>query len=176
MLTVPFEVRARLAYDGELLGGVSRELATAVQDFYRRRFEQLGVRSGKTGSVTVVQRSNSDLRLNPHYHQLALDGVYTEPADEEAIPEFHPLPYLTSEDVADLLQLARLRILRFLTRQGAAAACYGSAQQRNPTSTDWNPRRAYVSTPQVNADLPLSYEPPAKRQASSDVRHESIHS
>ena len=67
----------------------------------------------------MVQRSNSDLRLNPHYHQIALDGVYAEPEDEEAIPEFHPLPYLTSEDVADLLQLARLRILRFLTRQGA---------------------------------------------------------
>jgi len=119
VLTVPFELRARLAYDGELLGGVSRELATAVQDFYRRRFEQLGVRGGKTGSVTVVQRANSDLRLNPHYHQIALDGVYTEPEDTEAIPDFHPLPYLTSEDVADVLQLARVRILRFLQRQGA---------------------------------------------------------
>jgi hypothetical protein len=119
VLTVPFELRARLAYDGELLGGVSRELATAVQDFYRRRFEQLGVRGGKTGSVTVVQRSNSDLRLNPHYHQIALDGVYAEPEDEEAVPEFHPLPHLTSQDVADVLQLARVRILRFLKRQGA---------------------------------------------------------
>ena len=68
---MPFGLRARLAYDGELLGGVSRELAAAVQDFYRPRFEQLGVRGGKTGSVTVVQRSNSDLRLNPHYHQMS---------------------------------------------------------------------------------------------------------
>ena len=119
VLTVPFELRARLAYDSELLGGVSRAFATTVQDFYRRRFEQLGIRGGKTGSVTVVQRSNSDLRLNPHYHQLALDGVYTEPEDEEDVPKFHPLPHLTSEDVADLLQLARLRILRFLERQGA---------------------------------------------------------
>ena len=45
VLTVPFELRARLAYDSELLGGVSRAFATTVQDFYRRRFEQLGVRS-----------------------------------------------------------------------------------------------------------------------------------
>jgi len=118
VLTLPFELRARLAYDGALLGGTSRELATAVQDFYRRRFEQLGVRGGKTGSVTVVQRANSDLRLNPHYHQLTLDGVYTV-ADEEEEPEFHPLPHLTSDDVADVLQLARVRILRFLKRRGA---------------------------------------------------------
>ena len=39
----------------------------------------------------MVQRSNSDLRLNPQYLQIALDGVYAEPEDEEAIPEFHPL-------------------------------------------------------------------------------------
>lgn len=37
-----------MAYDAELLGGVSRELANAVIDFHRRRFELLGVRGGKT--------------------------------------------------------------------------------------------------------------------------------
>ena len=31
-----------------------------MADRARRRFEQLGVRGGKTGSITVVQRSNSD--------------------------------------------------------------------------------------------------------------------
>jgi hypothetical protein len=39
--------------------------------------------------------------------------------DEEAVPVFQPLPHLTSSDVADLLQLARVRILRFPKRQGA---------------------------------------------------------
>jgi hypothetical protein len=56
------------------------------------------------------------MQLNPHYHQIALDGVYTEPEDEEATPDFHPLPYLTSQDVADVLQLARVRILHFSRR------------------------------------------------------------
>jgi hypothetical protein len=73
--TVPFESRARLACDAELLGGASREFASAVLDFYRRRFEPGGVRGGKSGAVTVVQRSSSDLRLNPHYHLVPLDGV-----------------------------------------------------------------------------------------------------
>lgn len=121
VLTVPFELRARLAYDAELLGGVSRELASAVMDFYRRRFELGGVRGGKSGAVTVVQRSSSDLRLNPHYHLIALDGVY-DPASEgagAAAPTFHALPHLTSLDVAEVLQVARVRILRFLVRRGA---------------------------------------------------------
>ena len=33
-----------------------------------------GVRGGKSGAVTVVQRSSSDLRLNPHYHLVALES------------------------------------------------------------------------------------------------------
>ena len=118
VLTVPFELRARLAYDAELLGGLSRELASAVMDFYRRRFELGGVRGGKSGAVTVVQRSSSDLRLNPHYHLVALDGVFTE-EESAAAPTFHPLPHLTSLDVAEVLQVARVRILRFLVRRGA---------------------------------------------------------
>ncbi|MBN2196272.1 MAG: transposase zinc-binding domain-containing protein, partial [Polyangiaceae bacterium] len=102
VLTVPFELRARLAYDGELLGGVSRELGGAVMDFHRRRFELRGLHGGKSGAVTVVQRSSSDLRLNPHYHLVALDGVYDtmgEGAEAEA-PTFHALPHL--DEVTEL--------------------------------------------------------------------------
>ena len=121
VLTVPFELRARLAYDAELLGGVSRELALAVQDFYRRRFESLGTPGGQTGAVTVVQRTSSDLRLNPHYHLLVLDGVFVAAEGAEE-PVFHQLPQLSSLDVAEVLQVARVRILRFLERRGAIAA------------------------------------------------------
>jgi hypothetical protein len=143
VLTVQFELRARLAYDGALLGGVSRALATAVQNVYQRRFALLGRKGGQTGTVTVVQRTSSDLRLNPHYHLLALDGVYVEDGDgahgknapcridridpheststEAVAPTFRQLPHLTSMDVADVLQVARVRILRFLVRQGVTA-------------------------------------------------------
>jgi hypothetical protein len=123
VLTVPFEQRARLAYDGELLGGVSRELGGAVMDFSRRRLELKGLRGGKSGAVTVVQRSSSDLRLNPHYHLVALDSVYDPGAERpDAVaeaPTFHALSHLTSLDVAEVLQVARIRILRFLVRRGA---------------------------------------------------------
>lgn len=34
--------------------------------------------AAKTGSVAVVQRTSSDLRLNPHLHVLFLDGAYHE--------------------------------------------------------------------------------------------------
>ncbi len=50
----------------------------------------------RTTQQQPTQRTSSDLRLNPHLHQLALDGVFVELV-------FHPLPSLSNADVADLL-------------------------------------------------------------------------
>lgn len=63
-----------------------------------------------------MQRVNSDLRLNPHLHLIALDGVFVETAGESLV--FHRLPSLSNSDVADLLHAARVRILSFLERRG----------------------------------------------------------
>ena len=118
VLTVPFELRTRLAYDGKLLGAVSRIFVDSVLGWYRRRMRDLDVGSGpgKSGAVTVVQRTNADLRLNPHFHSIALDGVFV--AGDDGMPVFHALPRLEPMDVAELLQVVRVRVLRFLERRG----------------------------------------------------------
>jgi hypothetical protein len=64
VLTVPFELRQRLAYDGKLLSAVGRIFVDSVLGFYRRRMRAEGVTDGRSGSVTVVQRCNSDLKLS----------------------------------------------------------------------------------------------------------------
>ena len=83
---------------------------------YRRHFEARGLGEGKSDAVTVVQRVSSDLRLNPHFHTIALDGVYVE--GEHGDLGFHPLPCLTNANVADILQIASTRILRLLRQKG----------------------------------------------------------
>lgn len=114
---MPFELRARIAYDRELCGRVTRLFADSVLGFYRRTMRDVHrVGKGQSGAVTVVQRVNSDLRLNPHLHLLALDGVFVETDDGQLT--FHQLPLLENSDVADLLHTARLRILAFLERRG----------------------------------------------------------
>ncbi len=129
MLTLPFELRARLAYDGKLSGAVCRAFVDSVLGFYRRRLGARGIESGKGGAVTAVQRVSSDLRLNPHFHTLALDGVFAE--DEEGGElSFHALPCLTNDNVADLLQIARARILALLRRKGVIADDAVSADAR----------------------------------------------
>jgi hypothetical protein len=61
VLTLPFELRARLAYDGKLLGDVCHAFIDSVLGWYRRHFRARGIGDGKSGAVTVVQRVSSDL-------------------------------------------------------------------------------------------------------------------
>ena len=74
-------------------------------------------RKFQSGTVTAVQRVNSDFRLNPHLHVLALDGVFVEELDGSS-PKFKQLPHLRSSEVADLVTTIRIRVLALLTRRG----------------------------------------------------------
>jgi hypothetical protein len=116
VLTVPFAWRSRLGFDGALLGAVVRKFADAVLAFYRRRLlEEDGIK-GQSGAVLVVQRTSSDLRLNPHVHAVFLDGVHHE--DDGGEVKFHALPRLETEEVARVLEDAARRITRYLRRRG----------------------------------------------------------
>jgi hypothetical protein len=55
------------------------------------------------------------LRLNPHLHAIVLDGVF---ATDNGSAVFHPLTHLDDSDLADLLQVIRVRLLNFLQRRG----------------------------------------------------------
>ena len=68
VLTVPYFVRYRLAYNGKLLGKVCRVFLTTVLEFYKKKC------GGTGGCVAVVQRTSSDMKLNPHVHAVFFDG------------------------------------------------------------------------------------------------------
>jgi len=116
VVTFPFELRYRLAYDGKLLAGVARVCNDSVLGFYRRTMRDHHGVVGKSGAVTIVQRANADLKLNPHLHGIVLDGVFAPATGGDLV--FHPLPALCTSELADLLQVIRVRVLRFLERRG----------------------------------------------------------
>jgi Putative transposase/Transposase zinc-binding domain len=116
VLTLPHALRYRLAYDGRLLGAVCRVFVDSVLGWYSRRLVKPGATRGKGGAVTVIQRTASDLRLHPHFHAVFLDGVYIEHVSGEL--EFVALPRLSTTEVADVLQVVRVRILNYLERRG----------------------------------------------------------
>jgi hypothetical protein len=109
VLTMPHAIRHRLAYDAKLLGKVTRAFLGAVLAFYKKR-------SGASGCVAVVQRTSSDLKLNPHIHAVFLDGGYVERGGEH---EFHGLGHLRGGDVAEVLARARRRVEKLLARADA---------------------------------------------------------
>ncbi len=131
VLTFPLAWRRRLARDGALFADLTRLVVETVHAFYAQRD---GAPGAKTGSITVVQRTSSDLRLNPHLHVLFLDGAYHEAgdalADELAWTE---LPHLRTRDGSqaggrrmgrrppdanDVLERALRRIDKHLRRRG----------------------------------------------------------
>jgi hypothetical protein len=117
VLTLPFPLRFPLAFDGKLLGQVLRIFTDTVSSWYRKRHLARGLPDGQTGAVTAIQRANSDLRLSPHFHTLALDGVYGPDRDGRG-HMFHPAPAPSQEEIERLVEKVSKRILRFLQRRG----------------------------------------------------------
>jgi hypothetical protein len=114
VLTFPFAWRARLASDAALLGRLTGILVQTVHDFYVQHGVSCGGGKGKTGAVTVVQRTSSDLRLNPHLHVIFLDGTYHENGSEL---EWTELGHLKTTEVGQVLHRAVLRMSRHLSRR-----------------------------------------------------------
>ncbi|MBK7583313.1 MAG: transposase [Myxococcales bacterium] len=166
VLTLPFELRARLAYDGELLGAVTRTFVDSVLAWYQRQARARGVPGGKSGAVTVVQRVNSDLRLSPHLHSLFLDGVFTEDEGGELV--FHPLPFLTNDDVGGILQIVRARVLALLRRKGVIE---DDAVARDAKLADSEPALAALAAASVTGTLPAG--PALRRRDPIQLRCEA---
>jgi len=113
VLIVPHALSAKSMFDPALTSTVLRELIHAVSSWLRQRSRRQGVVGAlKTGAVTVIQRFNSALGANPHFHTLFLDGVYTLPVGRA--PVFHPTPAPIDEDVARVAVAAFRRVERRL--------------------------------------------------------------
>ncbi len=116
VLSLPFELRYRLAWDHRLCRAVLAVYVRALQGFYRKRVRASGHRDGRTGTVTVIQRFGGALNLNVHFHTLAVDGVFVREPDGSS--SFAAAKAPTDEEVDTLLGVIRARILRLLVRRG----------------------------------------------------------
>ena len=118
VLSVPHHLRYALAYDHDRCTAVLRIFIRALLSFYRRRARKPGVRDGRTGTVTFIQRFGSAANLNVHFHVVALDGVFAEGADGKLL--FHPASGPSDEEVHRLVDATRIRVQRHLLRRGLA--------------------------------------------------------
>ena len=116
VLSLPFALRYRLAYDAALTSAALGVFVRTVFGSLRRRaHKQWGVARGQCGAVTFVQRFGDALNLNVHFHSLLLDGVYALGPDGTL--RFHPLPPPEDVEVERVVGQVARRIARLLDRR-----------------------------------------------------------
>ena len=121
VLSLPFPLRYRLAYDRALATPLLAAFLRAVFASLRRRArERYGVRRAKCGAVTFLQRFGGALNLNVHFHSLVLDGVYEVLPDSRGVRFLELAPPDTHEVLRVLADTVQ-RLTSALTRGG-----YGS--------------------------------------------------
>ena len=119
---LPWRLRVLLGYDRALCAEVLLAFTGALSRSLKHRAKaQLGlpsVEDADVGAITFVQRSDASLRLNVHFHTMALDGVYVrEPSGALA---FHALDAPTFEQGQQVAAWTHAGIERVLRAHGRA--------------------------------------------------------
>jgi hypothetical protein len=118
--SLPWRLRGPVGFDRHLCTDVLDAFISSMNRSLRRRAgKALGLHSIKqaiTGSITFIQRGDSALRLNPHFHTVALDGVYVR--NNEGVLHFHALDPPTREDIAQVAVWTYEKLVRALLNHG----------------------------------------------------------
>jgi hypothetical protein len=131
VLSLPFELRYRLAWDHALCRAVLAVYTRALLGFYRKRAKASGHRDGRTGTVTVIQRFGGALNLNVHFHTLALDGVFVREPDGSL--RFVAAKAPSNTEIEALLAVIRKRVRRLLVRRGLLSEDPGESFDESET-------------------------------------------
>jgi hypothetical protein len=117
VLSLPFALRYRLAYDSSLVRDVLQVFVRAVFASIRRRACIPGSnRQARCGAVTFIQRFSDALNVDPHFHTLALDGIYV--VDEKGELVFRRVPPPSDAEVARVADRIHRRVARLMQRRG----------------------------------------------------------
>jgi hypothetical protein len=118
VLTLPFPLRYRMAFDASLTAAVAQELVRAVFSSLRRRARRAAkLRYPRCGAVTFIQRFGDALNLNVHFHTLALEAVY-ERSDGGGLSRRTELAPLEEQEVQRVARRIARRLPRVLERRG----------------------------------------------------------
>jgi hypothetical protein len=117
VLSVPFSLRYRLAYDSSLVRDVARIFVRTVFSSVRRR---AGIaasnRKARCGAVGFIQRFSDALNLDPHFHVMALDGIYMENSRSELT--FLPVGPPSDAEVERVAGRIHRSVMRLMKRRG----------------------------------------------------------
>ena len=117
VLSVPFELRYRLAYDSSLVRDVLQIFVRTIFSSIRRR---AGIpasnRQARCGAVAFIQRFSDALNLDPHFHILVLDGLYV--MDGNGGPVFRHVPPPSDQEVGRGAERIHRSVTRLMVKRG----------------------------------------------------------
>jgi hypothetical protein len=117
VLSVPFHLRYRLAYDSSLVGAVAQIFVRAIfSSILRRAGIPSSNRKARCGAVGFIQRFSDALNLDPHFHVMAMDGIYIENGENELT--FVRVGPPSDAEVARVADRVHRRVLRLLEQRG----------------------------------------------------------
>lgn len=117
VLSVPYPLRYRLAYDSSLVRDVTRIFVRTVFSSIRRIAGIPGCnRKARCGAVAFIQRFSDALNLDPHVHLMAMDGIYKEDGNGE--PVFCRVGPPADAEVARVAKRVHQRVMRLMEQRG----------------------------------------------------------
>ena len=136
--SLPFQLRCLLGYDRALCADVLNAFVKELSRSYRRRAKEAhalpSMALAHTGAVTVVQRTDSALRLAVHFHTIAIDGAYVVDAADSSTPRFLPLPEPSAAELQLLAERVAARIETVLRKHGRFAGEQKAGVRRKTSS------------------------------------------
>lgn len=117
VLSVPFALRYRLAYDSTLVRDVLQIFVRTVFASIRRRAGiAASSRKARWGAIGFIQRFSDALNLNPHFHLMALDGIYI--GNRKDNPTFRRVGPPTEAEIVRVAERVHRRVLRLMEQRG----------------------------------------------------------
>jgi hypothetical protein len=117
VLSVPFSLRYRLAYDSSLVRDVAMIFVRTIFSSVRRRAGiAVSNRKARCGAVGFIQRFSDALNLDPHFHVVAIDGIYIEDSKSELT--FLRVGPPSDAEVARVAGRIHRSVMRLMKRRG----------------------------------------------------------
>jgi hypothetical protein len=171
VLSLPFALRFRLAWDHRLASKVLAVAQRAILGFQRDRAKRRHGLRGRCGSITVIQRFGSALNLNVHFHSVVLDGVHV--VDDDGHARFFALPEPSRGEQLLLVETIAKRVQALLSRhdeqpdEREGKHLMRSCQAASATGTTSIGRRA-------GARVRCLFGPPPPLRESGSANHDGF--
>ena len=116
VLSFPYKLRFLMAHDSKLTNRILSVFIQVIGSRLKKRAKKSGIKGGKPGSVTFIQRFGSALNLNVHFHTLFADGVFHKNAD--GVLDFFRLPEPSEEELYFLAAKIGTKVLKMIDKLG----------------------------------------------------------